>query len=137
MATFTLTDARVEVNGVDLSAWCSEVTLTTSYDEAEDTHFGDTWHGRIVGLGDWSVTATFSQDFAASAVDQTIGTAAMARSPITVKVRPTSAAISATNPQYSGPTIITEYNPIAGAVGDKATADVTFTGAGPLTRATA
>ena len=134
MATFAFIDCRLEVNAVIMSAMATSVTLKVSADELEDTAFGDIYRSRLGGLKDWSVDIDFNQDFAASQVDQTLfpllGTV------VTVKVRPTSAAISVTNPEYSGSVLITEYTPLDGGVGDLAKTSVSWPGAAPLARAT-
>lgn len=135
MATFAFTDARIEVNAVVLSAAATAVTLETSADELEDTAFGDTYRSRLGGLKDWSVQIEFNQDFAAGQVDATIFT--LLGTTTTVKVRPTTSAISATNPEYSGSALVSQYPPFGNSVGELAKASVTWPGAGTLTRATA
>lgn len=134
MASFAFTDARVELNSVVLSAYVRSVTLNTEAEDLEDTAMGDTYRSRLGGLKDWSVDIEFNQDFAASAVDVTIF--ALLGTVVTIKVRPTSAAIGATNPEYSGSVLISEYNPLDGSVGDLATTSVSWPGAGALARAT-
>lgn len=136
MPAQVISAARLEVNGVNLSQWTRSVELTIERDTPDQTTMGDTTRRVIGGLLDWSVSATFAQDFAASAVDQTIWNAFAAGTAITVKVRPTSAAISATNPEYTGSAIIASYNPVSGSVGDFHETQVEFRAAGALTRAT-
>lgn len=135
MASFAFTDARVEVNSVVLSTFVRSVTLNVEAEDLEDTAMGDTYRSRIGGLKDWSVDIEFNQDFAAAAVDVTLF--ALLGTVVAVKVRPTSAAISTTNPEYSGNVLISEYNPLDGSVGDLATTSVSWPGAGTLSRATA
>lgn len=135
MASFAFTDASVVINAVDLSDHVRSVTLNVEAEDLEDTAMGDTFRSRIGGLKDWSIDLEFNQDFAASEIDATIfpilGTV------VTVTVKPTSAAVGATNPSYSGSVLISEYNPLDGSVGDLATTSVSWPGAGTLTRATA
>ena len=54
----------------------------------------------------------------------------------TVTVKATSAANSATNPQYSGSVLVSQVNPLTNGVGDLATTSITWNGAGTLTRLT-
>lgn len=136
MAAQVLTNARLEVNGVNLSSWTRSVELSIERDAPEQTTMGDTTKRVIAGLMDWSVTATFAQDFGSGAVDATIWSAFSAGTPVTVKVRPTQGAISATNPEYTGNAIIVSYNPVSGGVGDFHETQVEFKAAGALTRAT-
>lgn len=135
MASFAFTDARVLVNAVNLSAFVRSVTLNVEAEDLEDTAMGDTFRSRIGGLKDWSLDIEFNQDFAASAVDVTIF--ALLGTVVAVTVRPTTAAISATNPEYSGNVLVNEYNPLDGSVGDLATTSVSWPGSGTLTRAVA
>lgn len=134
MATFAFIDARLEVNSVVLSAFCRGVTLNVSADELDDTAMGDTYRSRIGGLKDWSVAPEFNSDFGASAVDATLWP--LLGTSTTVKVRPTSSAIGATNPEYSGSALVSQYNPFGNSVGDLATVSVQWPGAGTLSRAT-
>lgn len=132
MASFAFTNATVSVNAVDLSTFTRSVTINTEAEDLEDTAMGDTFRSRIGGLKDWSVDIEFNQDFAASAVDVTIF--ALLGTVVAVAVKPTSGAISATNPEYSGNVLVSEYNPLDGSVGDLATTSVSWPGAGALTR---
>lgn len=134
MATHVLTDVVATFGGVDLSDHISQIAVSYSAAEQPDTHMGDTFVGRIGGLKDWSVSVTFSQDYAASEVNATlfplVGTS------LAFVGRPTSAVVSATNPQFSGSAILTDYTPMGGSVGDKHTTSISLPGNGTLTMAT-
>lgn len=134
MATFAFTDARVEVNSVDLSDFVKAVTLEISADELDDTAMGDTYRSRIGGLKDWNVQLEFNSDFAASAVDVTLFP--LLGTTTTIKIRPTASAISTTNPEYSGSVLVSQHNPVGNTVGDLASTSVQWPGAGTLSRAT-
>lgn len=135
MSTTVLTNAHVSIDGNDLSDHVKQVTLPYGCDEVDDTHMGDDTHQMIAGLKTWSVDIEFSQDFAASNLDSIlfplVGAAA-----VTVIVRPTASAVSATNPNYTGSAILSSYPPFGGTVGDKATTNVHMASAGTLSRAT-
>lgn len=119
MATHAFIDGRIEVNSVVLSAFNRGFTLPIEYDELDDTAMGDTARSRLAGLEDGSLSADWNQDFAAGGPDATI---AAARGTVVVcKLRPTSAAISTTNPEYVGSYLISKYQPFAAGVGDLAT----------------
>ncbi|GGK32170.1 hypothetical protein GCM10010124_26200 [Pilimelia terevasa] len=124
MSTFAALDLRVEVNSVDLSDWCTKVTWPVEYDQQEDTAFGDNARSRLAGLQDIDLSLEFNQDFGASAVDQTIS--AIDGTVVAVKVRPTSAAISATNPEYVASFLVAEYSPFDNSVGDLATTSMSW-----------
>lgn len=124
MSTFVLTDARVEVNSIDLSDWVTSVSLPVEFDAQEDTAMGDTARSRVAGLEDGSITINFNDDFAASAVDATIWAAK--KTAVVCKVRPTSSAISATNPEYVGSYLVSQVNPFGSSVGELAKRSVTW-----------
>ena len=132
MAVFVLTDAAVTINAVNLSGLVRKATIKTMVDEKDSTAMGATYHARLGGLKDWSLDVEFNQDFAAAQADATLFPLLGVASTCTAKS--TSAANSATNPQYSGSAILNDYAPIDGAVGDLATTKASFVGAGPLTR---
>jgi hypothetical protein len=75
------------------------------------------------------------QDFASANVEATIypllGTAT------TIIVCPTSAVASASNPTYTFSAIVTEWTPLSGAIGELATASVTWPITGAITKAVA
>jgi hypothetical protein len=49
-------------------------------------------------------------------------------------VKPTSGAISETNPEYQFNALISSWTPVAGAVGDLATVSVTWQISGAITK---
>lgn len=133
MARIVLTDAKVTINGVNLSDHIASVTLSTSLDVVDTTGFSSTAaRARVAGLADNSVTLEFHQDYATSNVEQTIypliGTAT------TVVVSPT-ATVSATSPSYTFSAVVVEWQPLSGAVGELATASITWPISGAITKA--
>jgi len=135
MATFVLTDATLVVNSVNLSDHVRSMTLSTSAAVVDDTNMGDTWEVKLGGRKSATLTVEFSQDFAAANVDATLFAAL--GTVVTWTGKPTSAATSATNPQYSGSVLVSEYQPIDGSHGDLATTSVTWPCSGAVSRATA
>ena len=137
MARLVLTNVEVTIAGVSLSDHIASVTLGSTYDVLETTAFGGgnvpaAAKERIAGLVDNSVTLEFHQDFAAASVEATIypllGTVAA------VRVQPVNGAISATNPEYLFDALVSEWTPLNGAVGELATASVTWPITGPITK---
>ena len=129
MARLVLTNVEVTIAGVSLADHIASVTLSSTYDVLETTaskggNVPQAAKERIAGLVDNSVTLEFHQDFAAGEVEQTIypllGTVAA------IKVQPVNAAISADNPEYQFNALISEWTPLNGAVGELATASVTW-----------
>jgi len=136
MARIVLTDAKVTINSVNLSSYISSVTLSTSNDVVETTGFSSTAaRTRVAGLQDNSVTIEFFQDFATSLVEQTIYP--LLGSTTSVVVLPTSSAASATNPSYTFTALVSEWQPLSGAVGELSTASVTWPISGAITKAVA
>lgn len=129
---FVLFDARIEINGVNYSSVFRKVTLAASVDFVDITPLGATWRNRKLTLTDWA--ATFDGLCDATTIDAAafaaLGTAA------TCKIRPTSAAISPTNPEYSGPALLDTYSGLGAAVGELAVISVAVKGTAPLVRST-
>jgi hypothetical protein len=136
MARIVLTNAYISVGGVDLSDLVASVTLSETFDVVETTAFSSTAaKTRVAGLEDNSITLEFHQDYATGEVEQTIypllGTAAA------VIVKPNGSSTSAFNPSYTCSAIISEWTPINGAVGELASASVTWPVTGAITKAVA
>ena len=135
MAAFVITSPVITVAGTDLSSLVDSVEINDETADIKTTNFGSSGNEtRTGGLKSGSITINFQQDYAASKVDATIwaarGTA------ITVTVKATSAATSATNPLYSGSYLVTQYKPVSGKVGDLSTLSITWPRTGDLTRTT-
>jgi hypothetical protein len=138
MARIVLTNVLVQVGGIDLSDHVASVSLATTYDVLETTAFAGgnvpaAAKSRIAGLADNSITLEFHQDFASGDVEQTIypllGTVAE------VRVKPnTSGANAPDNPEYIAQAVISEWTPLNGAVGELATASVTWSISGAITK---
>ena len=115
MPRLVLTNASVVVASTDLSQYITSISLNTTYDIVETTAFGNTAKTRIAGLADNSVTFEFNQDYATSALEQTIypllGTAA------TVVAKPVAGTTTTINPQYTFSALISEWTPLNGSVG--------------------
>lgn len=135
MAIYVFKDASLTVNSQDLSDHVRSVTLRITGDVQDATAHGATYKAKRIGLGDWNIEVEWNQDFAASEVDATLSALLLA-DPFAVVLKPTSGAVSATNPSYSGNMVLASYTPITGNVGVLAIANTTFEGAGTLTRNT-
>lgn len=138
MAVFAFTDGYVALGSGSLterSSWIKAVTLTVEVDELEVTEFTDgSWRNHIGGMKSGSLALTFNQDMAASQVDATVWP--WLGSSILFDVRADrNAAVSATNPKYTGSVLVTNYN-LGGSVGDLAELSVTWPVTGAVTRAT-
>lgn len=135
MAELTLTDAYLSVAANDVSSWVTSITISHTANIQENTAMGSTFISRIGGLQDWSVSVEFNQDYAASNLDSILSP--LVNTSVALVIRPTSGAVSTSNPEWTGNAFLESYEPIGGSVGDVATAPVNFVGNGTLTRATA
>ena len=135
MAKFVATDYSITLNGTDLSSSLQSVNLTIQSDEVETTTFGGGWKTMVGGLKSGSLQLNFFQDFAAGSVDATLWP--LINTIGTVVIKPTGTAVSATNPSYTVPILISQYQPFNSSVGDAATLSVTFSTSCTVTRATA
>jgi hypothetical protein len=135
MARLVLTNVEVQIGAVSLADHIASVTLGSTYDVLETTAFKGgnvpaAAKTRIAGLVDNSVTLEFHQDFAAGSVNSTIYP--LLGTEVAIKIQPVNGAISATNPEYQFNAIISEWTALNGAVGELATASVTWPITGPI-----
>lgn len=133
MAKIILTDVEVTINSVNLSSSIASVTLNSNADYVQTTGFGSTAKSGLAGLIENSVTLEFHQDYASSSVEATIFP--LIGTNTTVVVSPTS-TVSATSPSYTFSCSVVEWQPLNGAVGELATASVTWPISGAITKAT-
>lgn len=136
MAVVAMINPKVTIAGVDMSQYVTAVELSFEADDLETTNFGTSgWKTRIAGLKSGEIGISFNDDFAATTVDDRLwswfGTVQ------TIAVKATTAATSATNPEYQSSALVTEFQPLAGKVGELATQDITWPLTGAVTRAVA
>lgn len=135
MAKIVLTDAVITVNSVVLSEYSNSVTLTYEVDSVEVTGMSDSAHKFTGGLQNNTCEIAFMQDFAATKVEATVYP--LVGTQTTVKIKPTSAAVGATNPEYTLTNCyLASHTPVAASVGELAMTTLSFTG-GALTKAVA
>lgn len=128
MARIVLTNVQVVFGTTDISSYVTSVTLNSTYEVVETTAFGNTARTRVAGLADNTVALEFNQDYATSALEATIyptlGTA------VSMTVRP----VSGSSPAYSFSALVSEWTPLGGAIGELATASVTWPISGTITK---
>jgi hypothetical protein len=131
MARIVLTNVAVTFGTTDISSYVTSVTLSTTLDVVETTAFGNTARTRVAGLADNSVSLEFNQDYAAGALEAVInGTTSTVGTAVSMTVRPVAGA----SPAYSFSALISEWTPLNGAVGELATASVTWPISGVITK---
>ena len=137
MAVYLSNGVVLTVNAVDLSTLTSAVTINRSFDELETTAMGDAGHRFVKGLEASSITIDFFNDDASSKTLQTLNSSSVWGNNVTVTVKQTSAATSATNPLYTMTCLVNNTTPVNGAVGDLSTQSVTWNVSGTIAVTTA
>ena len=135
MAVFLNNGVSVTVNSVDLSDHVTAVTINRTFDELEVTAMGDSGHKFVKGLEASSVTIDFLNDTATGEVLQTLQAAWGTN--VTVVIKQTSGAVSATNPSYTMTCLVNNTTDINGSVADLSTQSVTWNVSGTIAVATA
>ncbi len=125
MAIFLNNGVSVTFNSVDLSAYVTSVTINQAFDELEVTAMGDTAHKFAKGLEASTITLDFLNDNAAATVIPTLRAAY--GTTVTLVIKQSSAAVSATNPSYTASVLVNNLQNINGAVGDISSQSITFT----------
>jgi hypothetical protein len=128
MATSTyLSNPVITINAVDMTDQCTSAVLTRVIESLESTAFGQTNRSYVGGLENSTLTVSMYNSFAVSETYATLK--ALVGTQVTVKIKPTSAATSATNPESSLTLAYLESLPIVnGQLGALDTIDITFTG---------
>lgn len=141
MSVFNFRDAVVTLSGTGgppptggtALPHVRSVTINYGAEPLDVTQMGNTTKTNLAGLYEWSIDVTCLQDYDAANVDALlfplVGAAAFY-----IQVKATSSAVSATNPQFYGYAILSDYSPIDGGVGEAMEVDATFDSAGALTR---
>ena len=133
-----LSNAAVTINSVDLQDQCTSAVVNYVYEQLETTSFGDSARkfggSAVTSLQNNSIEVELYQSFAASETEATIfGLVGIVT---TLVVKPTSAAVSATNPSYTlTGAYLESHTPINASLGELSTITLTFSG-GVLTKAT-
>jgi len=135
VAVFLNNGVSVTVNSVDLSDHVTAVTINRTFDELEVTAMGDSGHKFVKGLEASSVTIDFLNDTATGEVLQTLQAAWGTN--VTVVIKQSSGAVSATNPSYTMTCLINNTTDINGSVADLSTQSVTWNVSGAIAVATA
>lgn len=128
MARIVLTNCQVVFGTTDISSYVTSVTLGSTYEVVETTAFGNTARTRVAGLADNSVALEFNQDYATNALEATIYPTLGTQ--VSMTVRP----INGSSPAYTFGALVSEWTPLNGAVGELATASVTWPISGTITK---
>jgi len=130
MATFLNNKVGFKVATVDLSSYVQSFVLNRVLDSIEISAMGDTAHKYTTGLAADTITVTFLNNDIASGAGSVRATlqAAFGTTVAFSALQDTSAAVSSTNPLYTGTILVNDLTDInAPSPADIATIDITFT----------
>ena len=130
MAVYLSNTVQVTLNSVALTDHVTAATINRVFDELEVTAMGDSAHKFVKGLEASTITLDFLSDTAAANVNATLQSAW--GTTVTLTLKQSSAATSATNPLYSTTVLVNNTTDINGAVADIATQSITFTCNSPI-----
>lgn len=126
MAKLILKNCVTTINGVDLSDHISSVEVALKKAAIDSTNFSGGGKEATAGLSSDEFMVTFQQDFGVAQVNATLIPLYYNNTEFLVTVKPTNAAVSASNPLFSATCILLEYAPLSGKVGDLSDAKVKF-----------
>ena len=130
-----LSNPALTINSVDLSDQCTSAVINYVSEQLENTTFSNTSRSFTAGLFSNSVTVTLYQSYAASETEASIYS--LVGTTTTLVLKPSSAAVGATNPSYTlTGAFLSAHTPINASLGELSTIDLTFSG-GVLTKAVA
>ena len=125
-STTYLSNPVVTINAVDMSDQCTSAVFTRLIESLESTSFGQTNRSFVGGLESSTLTVSMYNSFSASETYSTLS--ALVGTQVTVKIKPTSAATSATNPESTLTGAYLESLPIVnGQLGALDVIDIVFT----------
>jgi len=125
MAIYLSNGVVVTLNSVDLSDHVTSATINRQFTELPVTAMGDSAEKFVKGLENSTITLDFLNDTAASSVIPTLQAAW--GTTVALKLKQTSAVISATNPEYQTTVLVNNTQDINGAPGDVSMQSITFT----------
>lgn len=126
MAIVMSNNVSFTVNSVDLSDHVREIKIDMSAEDLDATAMGASSRAHTVGLRDDRMEVTFLQDYASAKVDATLAPLVGTTTGFTIVVKPTTAAVSATNPSYTMTGLLFDYSPIDATVGEISAPEVVF-----------
>ena len=136
--TVYLSNPSVTINSVDLQDQCTSAVINYVLEQLETTSFGDTARkfgaSTVTSLQNNTIEVELYQSYAASETEATIF--GLVGIQTTLVLKPSSAAVSATNPSYTLTNCyLSAHSPINASLGELSVLSLTFSG-GVLTKAT-
>lgn len=136
--TVYLSQPSLTINSVDLQDQCTSAVVNYVLEQLETTAFGDSARkfggSAVTSLQNNTIEVELYQSYAASETEATIFSLVGIQT--TLVLKPTSAAVSATNPSYTlTGAYLSAHSPINASLGELSVLSLTFSG-GVLTKAT-
>jgi len=126
-STYLSNPASVKVGGVDLTDQCTAAVMTVVFDTLEETTFGSLARTYVKGLENNTCTLTLFNSYASAETYNTL--LGLVGTQVTVEIKPSNAAISATNPVLTLTSTFMPSLPVANmSLGELSTVDIEFTG---------
>ena len=127
MAKYTADDVYISVNGTVISDHVDSITIKETYGSKDVTGMGAAAHQNVLNKAKTcTIDVELIDDFAASQVYATLKGLVGSSTAFTVIVKPTSATVSATNPQATMLALLPEWNPIDAKYEDVGKTNVQF-----------
>lgn len=135
MAIYTYSDCFFSFGGTEISDHVKSLTLNTGVETNDKTAMGDSTRLMKAGLSTWTVDVELHGDFAATTeLDALV--AGLSNNEAAIIIRPDSASVGTSNPQYAGTGLLSSYTPMSGSVGDLGVMSISLVAASALTRTT-
>lgn len=134
MAVVALTAEYVALNGsAALNDHVKSATLTVDAAELDASAMGDTWKEVVGGVKSGVLAIEYHDDVAASSVDATLWP--LLGTVVTFELRLSDAAVSTSNPKYTGSVLVKGLN-VGGKHGELPAKTLSLPTSGAVTRAT-
>lgn len=136
MPTMVLLAQYLSLAGNDLSSYTRKAEVSVEVEDKDVTTYASLgWKVVQGGLKSGELGVEFLQDVAATKIDSIMWPLLGTVVPFVTRLD--QAAVSASNPSYSGSVLIKSWNPVEGSIGDEASVSVTYPTSGAVTRAVA
>lgn len=136
MTVLALLSLHLTFNSVDLTDHIKSATLTVEAAALDSTAMGDSWVENTLGLKSGTLNIEVLDDFALSSIDSTLWSAFNTGTLVPFIIRPTTSAVSTTNPNYTGNVLPIRFQ-IGGTLGEMAMKSLEYPTTGAVSRATA
>jgi hypothetical protein len=126
-STYLSNPGEVLIGAVDVTDQCTAATFTYQFDTLENTAFGQKARTNVAGLENNTLTLTMYMSYAAAETYATLQP--LVGTQVTVSVKPSSGAATATNPKQVLTGALLASLPVVNAtLGELSTVDIEFVG---------